>query len=192
MISYLKGGVIEKQEKYMTLVTNGAVGYRVHATGSSLERISIGEEVAFFIHTHVREDALDLYGFPTSEELDFFEQLISISGVGPKSALGVLAIAPLEDVKKAIIHGDPTLLQKVSAIGKKTAERIIIELKEKITVGNKDDGGASITDSVNLLDALSSLGYKDHEIRSALKLIPADKKDLSEKIKEALRILSNH
>ena len=142
------------------------------------------------MHTYVREEALDLYGFTTPEELRFFEQLISISGVGPKSAMGVLSIAGLSDIKKAIIHGDPKLLQKVSSIGKKIAERIIIELKEKINVSEKEAGGISITDNIQLLEALQALGYKEAEIRRTIQLITPEAKDISDRIKEALRLLS--
>ncbi len=191
MISYLKGTILAKKERYVILVVDDATGYRIYTTGQMLEAVSVGQEFAFFIYTHVREDAIELYGFPNLDELDFFERLIGISGVGPKSALGVLSVAPLSDIKKAIIHGDPGLLQKVSNIGKKTAERIIVELKEKITVTSQEEkAGLSITENVQLMDALMSLGYKENEIRKALRIIPPEAVELSDKIKEALRILS--
>ncbi len=191
MISYLKGTILAKKDRYTILLVNDATGYRVYTTGHMLEALGLNQEVAFFIYTHVREDAIELYGFPNLDELDFFERLIGISGVGPKSALGVLSVAPLTDIKKAIIHGDPGLLQKVSNIGKKTAERIIVELKEKITVTSQEEkAGLSITENVQLMEALMSLGYKESEIRKALRIIPPEATELSDKIKEALRILS--
>ncbi|MEK7583608.1 MAG: Holliday junction branch migration protein RuvA [Patescibacteria group bacterium] len=191
MISYLRGTVLAQKERYIILVVERAVGYRVHVTAQFLEHVQTNDDIELFIHTHVREDLLELYGFSTMEELEFFDQLNTVSGVGPKSALGVMSVAPLTDVKKAIIHGDPALLQKVSSIGKKTAERIIVELKEKITVtGSDEKGGMSITENVQLFEALSSLGYKDSEIRSAIRRIPAEAKELQDKIKEALKVLS--
>ena len=134
MISYLSGKIVAKEGRYLLIVVNETIGYRVYPTNHILETTSFNQEIALYTYTYVKEDALDLYGFPTLDELNFFEQLISISGVGPRGALGVLSIAPLADIKKAIIHGDPKLLQKVSSIGKKIAERIIIDLKEKISV----------------------------------------------------------
>jgi len=191
MISYLKGTVQIKKERYVVVVIQDQIGYRVYATTQLLERLNAGDEAAFFIYTHVREDAIELYGFTDHDELDFFEKLIGISGVGPRSALGVLSVAPLADIKKAVIHGDPALLQKVTSIGKKTAERIIVELKEKIAVGATDDSSAvSLTENIQLIEALTTLGYRDGDIRKALRHIPPETKDLSDKIKEALKILS--
>jgi len=190
MISYIKGAVLSKEERSLIIVIDDRIGYRVHVTNHILEAAHFNQEIALYVHTYVREEALDLYGFTTPEELRFFEQLISISGVGPKSAMGVLSIAGLSDIKKAIIHGDPKLLQKVSSIGKKIAERIIIELKEKINVSEKEAGGISITDNIQLLEALQALGYKEAEIRRTIQLITPEAKDISDRIKEALRLLS--
>lgn len=192
MLSYLKGAIIAKRERYLIVAVDDKIGYRVYVTSHVLDETNFNQQVALYISTYVREDTLDLYGFPTIEELDFFETLISISGVGPRSGLGVMSIASLSDIKKAIIHGDPELLQKVTSIGKKTSERIIVELKEKITVSEKDDPtGGSITENVQLLEALSSLGYKDAEIRIAIKKLSPETKKLADKIKEALQLLSN-
>lgn len=193
MISYLRGTILAVKEKYIILCVDERVGYRIFVPGQILEQIHFNQEVALYIYTYVREDALDLYGFPTLDELDFFEKLLGVAGVGPKSALGVLSVAPLADIKKAVIHGDASLLQKVSNIGKKTAERIIIDLKEKISVTESEDAaGISITDNVKLIEALQSLGYKDGEIRRVMQELPRDKKELSEKIKEALQLLSTN
>ncbi|OGY89255.1 MAG: Holliday junction DNA helicase RuvA [Candidatus Komeilibacteria bacterium RIFCSPLOWO2_01_FULL_52_15] len=190
MLSYLRGTVLIKKERYIILVVGENTGYRVQVTNQVLENIRPSTEVSFYIYTHLREDAIELYGFTNLDELDFFEKLLTISGVGPRIALGVLSVAPLSDIKKAIIHGDPALLQKVTSVGKKTAERIIIELKEKVTVTDLDEkSGMSITENIQLFEALASLGYKDSEVRSALRQVPPEAKDLSEKIKEALKIL---
>jgi Holliday junction DNA helicase RuvA len=192
MISYIKGTIIIRQDKFI-VIDIGALGYQVNISQQTLDKIQDLTEVSLFTHTHVREDALELYGFLNWEELEFFQKLISISGVGPRSALGVLSVAPLEDIKKAVVHGDPAILQQVTGIGKKTAERIIVELKEKIrittdfdlaTVGNLGDG--------QVVEALLSLGYKDREIRQTLPHIPQDVTDLGQRIKEALKILGKH
>lgn len=191
MISYLRGTILTVKEKYIILCVDDRVGYRVFVPNNILEQINFNQEVSLYIYTYVREDALDLYGFPTLDELDFFEKLLGVGGVGPKSALGVLSVAPLTDIKKAVIHGDPALLQKVSNIGKKTAERIIIELKEKISVTEKEAAsGMSITDNVQLFEALQSLGYKENEIRKAVQTLTPESKELPDKIKDALKILS--
>ncbi len=192
MISYIKGTIIVRQDKFI-VIDIGALGYQVNISQQTLEKIQDFTEVSLFTHTHVREDALELYGFLVWEELEFFQKLISISGVGPRSALGVLSVAPLEDIKKAVVHGDPAILQQVTGIGKKTAERIIVELKEKIrittdfdinTVGNLGDA--------QVVEALTSLGYKEREIRQTLPHISPEVTDLGQRIKEALKILGKH
>lgn len=190
MISYLKGTVLTKKERFVILLLHKDIGYRVFLTRQTLEQLPINSAVEAFIHTHVREDALELYGFLTLEELDFFERLIGISGVGPKSAMEVLSVAPLVDIKKAIVHGDPALLQKVAGIGKKTAERIIVDLKEKIAFAGDQEPDRDLTNNLNILRALSALGYRETEIRHAIGKISSENKELSEQIKEALKILS--
>jgi len=189
MISYLKGEIILKRDKYI-IVNLGAIGYQVYLTSQTLERLQDSEEVALFTHTHVREDALELYGFITWEELEFFGQLLEISGVGPRTALAVLSEAPIEEIKKAVVHGDPAILQRVTGIGKKTAERIIVELKEKIRITTDFDLSslANVGDQ-QVVEALVSLGYKERELRPILSQLPAETTDLSQRIKEALRIL---
>ena len=141
----------------------------------------------------MREDALDLYGFKSLEELEMFELLLSISGIGPKSALGVLAIASAADVKEAIANGDPSLLIKVSGIGKKTAERVVLELREKVmaqTMGGRQETagtGSGIMASGDEIDALMALGYSMVQAREALRGVDNSIKDSGERIKEALR-----
>ena len=192
MISFIKGNIIIRQERYL-VIDIGSLGYQVACTTQTLDKLRDQNEVSLFTHTHVREDALELYGFITWEEMEFFEKLIEISGVGPKSALAVMSIAPLEDIKKAVVHGDPAILQRVTGIGKKTAERIIVELKEKIKFSSPLDANAfsSLGDS-QLIEGLQSLGYKEREIRQILPHIPIDVTDLGERIKEALKLLSTH
>jgi Holliday junction DNA helicase RuvA len=148
-----------------------------------------GQEIEVYTHQHVREDALDLYGFRSLEEMEFFELLLSVSGIGPKSALGVLAVASIDDIKESIVRGDSELLTKVSGIGRKTAERVVLELKEKIgrltsIIGEKGDVISSNGDEI---DALMVLGYSMQQARDALRKVGSEIKDSGERIREALK-----
>ena len=190
MISYLRGTTIAKSLNYFILDVHD-VGYAIFAGESFLNEIIIGASLEVFTHHHVREEASDLYGFKSLDELDLFELLISVSGVGPKSALGVLAIASASDIKESIIRGDADLLTKVSGIGKKTAERLVLELKTKIIkISSVADirAGSSLASS-DELDALISLGYSLSEARAALSTVDSSLKDTGERVKQALKIM---
>lgn len=191
MISYLKGKIINKGKGFVVLMVNN-IGYRVYVNLTMYSELNINNEAEVYTHHHIREDAEDLYGFKSMEEMEFFELLLSISGIGPKSALGVLAIASIDDIKESIASGDSALLTKVSGIGKKTAERVVLELREKIGglegVGKREPGQASA--SGDEIDALMALGYSMMEARDALRGVDADIKDSGKRIKEALRRLS--
>lgn len=191
MISYLKGKIINKGKSFVVLLVNN-VGYRVFVNSVMYAELDVNDEAEIYIHQHVREDALDLYGFKSMEEMEFFELLLSISGIGPKSALGVLSVASVDDIKESIVSGDSVLLTKVSGIGKKTAERVVLELREKIGrlegVGKRESGQASA--SGDEIDALMALGYSTMEARDALRGVDAGIKDSGKRIKEALRRLS--
>ena len=137
MIGSIKGKVIKKTEKFVIVETGlpaqaGGVGYKISVPPDSLSKIKEGGETMLFIHTHVREDILDLYGFLDYEELEFFELLIGVSGIGPKGALVILSVATIETLKKAISSGDLAYLTKISGIGRKTAEKILLELRDKV------------------------------------------------------------
>jgi|SRR3989344_3553499 len=185
MIGSIKGKIALKTEKYIIVEASG-IGYKISVSPNTLSKVKkVGEEVSFWIHTHVREDALDLYGFLNHPELEFFEMLISISGIGPKGALAILGIASIETLRKAISTGDISYLTKVSGIGKKTAEKIVIELRDKM---GEEKTGSSLQGELDVLEALKSLGYSQNEAREALKKVPADL-NTNAKIKEALKIL---
>ena len=187
MIGSIKGKIILKNEKFV-IVETGGVGYKISASPDTLSKLTKTDEtVSFWIHTHVREDALDLYGFLDYRELEFFEMLINVSGIGPKSALIILSIASIETLKKAIATGDISYLTKISGIGKKTAEKIIIELRDKI---GEEKSDISLKGELDALEALKSLGYSQNEAREALKKVSADS-DTNGKIREALKILGN-
>jgi len=188
MIAYIKGKIIEKLSKSVVLVT-GDIGYEVFLSLKNLETVKVNDEKEFFIHSYIKEDALDLYGFLSLEELDFFKKLISVSGVGPKSALNVLALAEVDTLKRAITSGDSSLLQQVSGIGKKTAERLVVELKEKFIVA-LSEAVINIHDNKQVVEALVSLGYKTLEAQNIIKDLPAEESDLATKIKQALQLIN--
>jgi Holliday junction DNA helicase RuvA len=194
MISYLQGRIKNKSQSFIVLLVN-SVGYKIFFNSALLSEAIIGAEKEYYIHQHVREDDISLYGFRSMDELEFFELLLTISGIGPKSALGVLSISRVNDIKDSILRGDPELLTKVSGIGRKTAERVVLELREKI--GKMDAASADagfgkhgISSSGDEIDALMSLGYSMQQARDALKKVDVSVKDSSERIREALRIIS--
>ncbi|MBU0998959.1 Holliday junction branch migration protein RuvA [Patescibacteria group bacterium] len=185
MIGSIKGIIILKTEKFIILEASG-VGYKVNVSPDVLSKLKKADtEMLFWTHLHVREDALDLYGFLERPELEFFEMLINISGIGPRSALAILGIASIETLKKAIGTGETSYLTKISGIGKKTAERIVIELRDKM---GTELSGISLRDELDALEALKSLGYSQNEAREALKKVSSDS-NTNTKIREALKIL---
>ncbi len=190
MISFLRGKIINKGDGYIILeVAN--VGYQVFITPIMFAEIDIGQEVEMYTHQYVREDTLDLFGFGSMDELELFKLLISISGIGPRSAIGVLSIAKTEDIKQSIASGDASLLTKVSGIGRKTAERVVLELKEKIGAINLGSGkkGFSTIANSDEIDALIALGYSASQARQALSEIDPKIKDSGDKIRAALKKL---
>ena len=131
---------------------------------------------------------LALYGFLNEEELAMFELLISISGIGPRVALSILSIADVKTICTAIVNKDPSILTRVSGVGKKTAERVIVELQNKVDAVNIEDQATALSGQDTIL-ALTSLGYSVTEAREALKLVPADITDVSKRIRQALKNL---
>lgn len=173
------------------LIMVAGVGYAVRTTfETSISLEKNPDRVELYIHTAVREDALDLYGFPTEDELSFFRLLLSVSGIGPKTALGILNLATVPVLRNAIAAGDTTYLTKVSGIGKKSAERIVVELRDRLAKeghGKESHAGGD----AEVLEALASLGYREVEARDALKKVSAETSGTSERLREALKILSS-
>ena len=185
MIGSIKGKIILKTDKFLIIETGG-VGYKISVSPDTLSKsFKINDDIFLWIHTHIREDAFDLFGFLDIQELEFFEMLINVSGIGPRSALTILSIASIETLRKAIGSNDITYLTKISGIGRKTAEKIIIELRDKVGKENKD---GSLKEELDALEALKSLGYSQNEAREALKTVSANS-DTNTKIREALKIL---
>jgi len=187
MIGFIEGKIESSVDRWVIVDVSG-VGYKIYISANTFKKLpKSGEKVKLFTHLHVREDILDLYGFLDKKELEFFELLISISGIGPKGALNILGVASIETLKKAIANEESSILTKVSGIGKKTAEKIILELKTKVSGGELLGDKASADGEA--IDALIGLGYKLHEAREVLKKIPDDFKDVADKVREALKIL---
>ena len=187
MIAQLEGKIVGMRGNAVILEVAG-IGYLVFVSTYTLGKVASLERVLFHIHTHVREDQLSLYGFLNEEELTMFELLISISGIGPKVALSILSIADVNTIRTAIVNKDPSILTRVSGVGKKTAERVIVELQNKVdAVGVEDQ--ASALRGQDTIEALTSMGYSITEAREALKLVPAEITDVSKRIRQALRNL---
>lgn len=188
MISFIYGTVDLATEKFV-VVDTGNIGYKVFLNKTTLAIISKQEgPVKLYTFLNVKEDELSLYGFLNWNELEFFELLTSINGVGPKSALGILDLASVDDLKGAIASGKSEFLTKVSGIGRKIAERIILELKSKIGKSGGEMPSFNERD-MEALEALQSLGYKLYDAREALKKVPAEIINTSERIREALKVL---
>ena len=189
MISHIKGKVLLKGDRFIIVDVSG-VGYKVYVPIDTIRKTGNEEpEISLWTHLAVREDALNLYGFVEYGEVELFEMLIGISGVGPKSALGIMGVAPLDTLKTAIASGDTTYLTKVSGIGKKNAEKIVLELRDKLgAIAIKNTDG-TLREGSDVVDALQSIGYSASEAREALKNIPPEVTGTSERIKEALKNL---
>lgn len=184
MIGSLRGTVIEVHPTF-ALLEVGGVGYAIKASATLLSSLHRDREILLYIHDHVREDARDLYGFSSRAEQEFFERLLSVSGVGPKVALSILSAGPFESVRRAILLGDLELLTSMPGIGKKTAQKIILELKGQLVEEEALPSGES-----EVLEALVSLGYSREQARGALQHVPPEVTDVSLRVREALRHLA--
>lgn len=190
MIGRLSGTLLEKNPPQLLVDCNG-VGYEVDVPMSTFYNLpAMGEKVVLLTHLAVREDAHLLYGFGTVEERNVFKQLIRISGVGARTALSILSGMSVADLSQAITLQEAGRLTKIPGIGKKTAERLLLELKGKLGADLGAAGGAPHSDtSADILNALLALGYSDKEAMLALKQVPAGS-GVSEGIKLALKALS--
>ncbi len=182
MIGYINGKIQLVRESGVIIEAQG-VGYKVSVNPNLLVKLHPEENAELYIYTYVREDTLALYGFEKAEELDFFEMLISVPGIGPKAALNILAAAPIEKIRSSIQNQDPTLLFSVSGIGKKTAEKVVIELKNRIGATGNLFVGEKAQD---VYDALLQLGFRQAEISKALSELPVEIKTTEEKLKYCL------
>lgn len=189
MIASLKGTITHIDEKSLILEVNN-IGYKVYVTSDTLHTANVGKNQSLFTYLAVRENALDLYGFTNEKERSTFELLISVSGIGPKGAINVLSAVPVDTLSHAIQTGSTAHLVKVSGIGKKTAEKIVLELKDRLgsLLGSHESFGLS-GDS-DTIEALKMLGYSTEEARESLKKIDKTITDTGEKVKAALKVLN--
>lgn len=197
MFYYVKGPVVH-MAPYLAVVDCGGVGYACRTTNNTLARLRKGETATLYTHLNVREDAMELYGFVSENELSCFQLLISVSGVGPKAALSILSSTSPEGLATSIITGDEKALTVAPGIGKKIAQRIILELKDKLakgqlsTPGGESYGGTGVTvipqnKASEAAAALAVLGYSQAEAAAALKNIDMEALALDEIIKQALK-----
>jgi holliday junction DNA helicase RuvA len=184
MIGFLRGRV-HRVDALRVLLEVGGVGYRVTASPNTLSRLVVDAEALLYVHDHVREDIHDLYGFLSQEELSLFERLIGVSGVGPKVGMSMMSVGSSETVMRGIMNGDLALLTSAPGVGKKIAQKVILELKGQLVDVETLSGADG-----EVMDALISLGYSAAQAKQALKAIPTDITDVSERVREALRGLS--
>jgi holliday junction DNA helicase RuvA len=188
MIASLEGEISLVRPNWLILSVNN-IGYKVSVGPDLLSRIHEGSHVLLFTYAQYREDSASLYGFEKIDDLDFFELLISVSGIGPKAAMGILSAASVEKIRASIVKQDPTLLSSVPGIGKKTAEKVVIELKNKV------GSTASIFDSAtsekveDVYEALLGLGFKPLEARESLANMPDDCVTTESQLKYCLSML---
>jgi Holliday junction DNA helicase RuvA len=188
MIGGIQGQVVGKGLDWVLLHTSGGVSYKVAVTQAISSSVQLGDPLSLLTHLVVREDQLSLYGFMTEAELVFFSQLIGISGVGPRLALSVLNSGSVSDLKTAIASNNLAVLTMISGIGKKTAERILIELKNSLDV----IANTSASDAEDLVSALIGLGYNAFEVRKVLTQLPTDLPSTEAKLKYALQQLGKN
>lgn len=187
MIAQLQGKIVAVKAGFVVVDVCG-VGYKVFVSAYTLGKVAGMGDVLLYVHTYVREDILALYGFLAEDELTMFELLIGVSGIGPKAALGILSIADPATVRTAVLNRDPSILTKVSGVGKKTAERVIIELQNKVE-GLQIKGESRTLSDQEAIEALMSIGYSVTEARESLKMVPTDVKDIGERVRFALKQL---
>lgn len=186
MINFLKGIIEHKTDSYIVIDVND-VGYLVFMRSGIINELEEGAEIKVYTHQHIRENILDLYGFSKREELNIFELLLTVSGIGPKSALSILSKAGIGDIRKAVLSQDELFLIENRGIGKKTAERIVSELKNSFKGDYHLVDKGLIDNSTEVLDALYSLGYSKSEAFDISKKIPTQLKDTDDRIKWVLK-----
>jgi len=184
MIGMLRGEVIEKTANFFILDVRG-VGYLLKCHLRLLADLTVGDEPSIYIHEHIREDAHDLYGFATRDELEVFEILISINGIGPKAGLAICGSATPAELRERVMRSDAAWFATLPGIGNKTAQKIILELKGQLV-----EVEAESEADQELIEALKGLGYKTAQAKEAAKSISAEITNASDRVREALKYLS--
>lgn len=189
MISYIKGQVVKKGIDYL-LLENNDIGYHISTSLSTLNKVSEKERVVILTYMHIREDIMALYGFYTSQELDLFKKLITVNRIGPKVGLSILSTYEAPRVKEIILKEDVVSMSKVPGIGRKTASKIFLDLKDKLgsVEDLQGDSGLVINNELSaVVDALTSLGFTSAEVKETLDGIDLKGKAENDIIKEALK-----
>lgn len=189
MIGSLRGKVILKDGLHL-IVETGGVGYRILVSEKTRAKTNLDSPVFLFTYTHVKEDELSLFGFLDLADLKLFENLISVSGIGPKTGMSIFSFLTREEVVNAILNGDTKAFVGIPRLGTKNVQKIIIELKNKLGgIGSIDLNGLDSTENEDVFVALESFGFSRKEIQSALKNVDSKAKTSEEKIKFALKNL---
>ncbi|MFA5031135.1 MAG: Holliday junction branch migration protein RuvA [Patescibacteria group bacterium] len=186
MIGQLSGTVIDKDHQRLILNVGG-VGFDVFVATPTFESTNEGDAVTLFTHMVIRDDRFELYGFMRKAEKHFFEQLLKVGDVGPKSALAILSLGNLSEVQQSIINSDTQVLVSIPGIGKKTAERIILELKEKVFAQDTTSHTPKMRDADMIIAALMNLGYSQHEAKAAVQDLPKDLASDDERLRWVLK-----
>ena len=191
MIGSVRGTVVERTATGEVLVEVGGVGYRVHVPASALPTLHPGDAVFLFTHLHVREDAMVLYGFPTRDERNTFEALIGTTGVGPKLALAMLSVHSPSALRRALLEDDLAALTLVPGVGKRTAQRLLVELKARLDVPELDltETGGGPAPRAEVRAALAGLGYGPDEVRDVVAQLPEDG-TVEDLLRESLKLLA--
>ncbi len=196
MLYYLNG-TIAVMEENLAVVDCGGVGFACHTTAYTLSGLKLGEKRTLYTHCNIREDAFDIYGFSTRQEVDCFRSLIGVSGVGPKAALSILSALTPDQLVLAVMTGDEKALTVANGVGKKMAQRVILELKDKLGV-QEVSGSAAVTPvslpgtggkTAEATAALATLGYSNSEIGAALRGIDVENLSLEEIVRQGLRAM---
>jgi Holliday junction DNA helicase RuvA len=183
MISYLEGEIKKAADDYIILINNG-IGYQVFLSAKTRGGFKESERVLLFVHEYLRENARELYGFNSHSELEFFWRLLDISGVGPRMAMNIIALGSIEELVKNIEKGNIDYISQVSGVGKKTAQKIVIELKGKLDLSGTEE------EDQEVIMALKNLGYSKLQAREAVRKVSKEMTDTGDKVREALRYLS--
>lgn len=196
MIYSLQGILTEKRGNFFVieigLIGQGGISFLIKSSVNAVKSLpEIGALVKVFTYLHVREDVLELYGFLNKEELDFFKTLIGVSGIGPKSALGILGVEKVEKLRAAIAEGRPELLTKASGIGRRMAERVVLELKNKMAQAGSEEIVGLMESDHDIVEALVNLGYVKSQAKEALVKVDAKIGKLEDRLKAALKFLKN-
>lgn len=195
---YYLNGIVIVMEANLAVVDCGGVGFACNTTGYTLSQLQIGKQHKLFTYCNVREDAFDIFGFSTKEELDCFQKLIGVSGVGPKAGLAILSVLTPSQFTLAVMTGDEKSLTMAQGVGKKMAQRIILELKDKLSGDTSAATGASVAAAIPAMSgnkvaeasaALASLGYSQSEISRALKGLDAENLTVEEIVRHGLRAM---